>query len=81
MSGLVAASGDGELVALRALRDSLAAQLDECESARDYAALSLRFMDALSRISELESAQPKREGTKLDELAKRRAARRAGTAG
>ena len=80
MADLVTAASEGELSALRALRDDLARQLEDCESGRDYAALSLRFMDALERITELESRAPKQEGTKYDELARRRAARRAGAA-
>ena len=75
------ASRGGELEALRALRDDLALKLDQCDSLRDYAALSLRFMDALERISVLESGMPEREGSVLDELAKRRAARGARAAG
>ncbi len=71
----------GELESLRALRDDLAVKLGECDSMRDYAALSLRFMDALRRISELEGAKPERVGTVLDELEKRRAGRKSGTSG
>lgn len=70
------AVGSGsERRALEALRDALAVQLDVCESARDYAALSLRLMDCLSRISVLEGAEPVVRESVLDDLAKRRAAR------
>ena len=76
------AVGSGsERAALEALRDALATQLDECESARDYAALSLRLMDCLSRISALESAEPVERKTVLDDLAKRRAERSARATG
>ena len=66
-----AATGD-RLRALRALRDSLAGDLDLCESLRDKASLSQRFMDVLSQIAEAEKAEPEKAGTALDELAKRR---------
>ncbi len=76
-----AVASGSEVQALEALRDALAAQLTDCESARDYAALSLRLMDAVERISVLEADAPEQEGTVLDDLAKRRAARNAGAAG
>ena len=66
-----AASGD-RLQALRALRGSLAADLDVCESLRDKASLSQRFMDVLAQIADAEKAEPEKAGTALDELAKRR---------
>ena len=76
------AVGSGsERRALEALRDALATQLEECESARDYAALSLRLMDCLSRISALESAEPVERKSVLDDLAKRRADRSARATG
>lgn len=51
---LVTAAGSGcRLTALRALRDSLAADLDTCTSLRDKASLSQRFMDVLAQIDEL----------------------------
>lgn len=76
------AVGSGsERRALEALRDALAAQLEECESARDYAALSLRLMDCLSRISVLEGAEPVERRSVLDDLAKRRADRSARASG
>ena len=76
------AVGSGsERRALEALRDALADQLDGCESARDYAALSLRLMDCLSRISALESAEPVERKSVLDDLAKRRADRSARATG
>ena len=76
---LVDAAGSGsELTLLEALRDDLARQLDECDSSRDYAALSLRLMDAVKRISELQGEKPVERRSVLDELAKRRASRSAG---
>lgn len=68
-------SGGDELETLRVLRDALAVKLDECDSMRDYAALSLRFMDVLVRISELEARVPEREGSALDDITARRKAR------
>ncbi len=54
-----AASGD-RLTSLKSLRDVLARQIDSCESNRDLAALSNRFMDALASIAEIEgSSVPK----------------------
>lgn len=73
----VAAEGD-ELKTLVRLRDDLAAQLDCCESQRDYAALSLRFMDLLERITEVEKRQPAVKGTAVDEFSKRLAAKVSG---
>lgn len=73
-----AAASGSELVLLEALRDDLAVQLDGCDSGRDYAALSLRLMDAAKRISELRGEQPVERRSVLDELAKRRASRGAG---
>ncbi|MGO3147096.1 MAG: hypothetical protein ACTIJ6_05385 [Leucobacter sp.] len=73
-----AATGD-EVQALEQLRDDLAMKLDACESLRDYAALSLRFMDTVKRITELKGEKPVSKGSVLDELSKRRSARGAGT--
>lgn len=47
-----AATGD-RITALRALRERLAADLDECTSMRDVASLSQRLMDVLAQIDEL----------------------------
>ena len=67
-----AESGD-TLAALKALRNRLARDLDECRSRRDVAALSARLADTLARI---EAWKPDRTSVR-DELAKKRAARRA----
>lgn len=72
MSLLEAVESDDELTALKALRKDLAKQLDDCDSKRDYAALSLRLQDTLKRISELKSKAPAAVSP-LDEIASRRA--------
>ena len=72
-----ATSGD-RLATLRKLRDTLARSVDECDSMRDLAALSGRLQSVLDEIAKIEG--PKKVGDNIDELAQRRAARRAGTA-
>lgn len=52
-----AQSGD-RLRALVALRDRLALEIDGCDSKRDMAALSLRFMDVVEQIAELAGDKP-----------------------
>lgn len=68
------AAGSGDrLVTLRALRDRLAQEIDQCDQARDVAALALRLTDVLSQID----AIPNTEAVSAaDELANRRSARR-----
>lgn len=51
------ASGD-RLEALYTLRDLLAERLDATKSGRDTASISLRLMDCLREIDELEGKQP-----------------------
>lgn len=63
---------------LAALRDFLARQLDDCDSKRDAAALSARLADVLERI---EAIPGEAEVSAADEVARRRAARRAGAPG
>lgn len=77
MGGLADSAPGGRLVALIALRDRLAGDIDVCESARDVAALSQRYMDVLEQIDALEKLQPAKKGTGLDELERRRAERQA----
>lgn len=72
-----ASSGD-RLATLRSLRDLLAAEIEGCESTRDLAALVTRLQSVLSEIEALSPAEEK--GDVVDEIAKRRAARRAGAA-
>lgn len=70
---------DGDLIkSLKAARDSIAADLEACESMRDKAALYRQLSLYLNRIAELEPK--KAEGDGIDEIAKRRAARRASPA-
>lgn len=72
-----AQSGD-RLRALRDLRDHLALAVEECDSMRDLASLSGRLQSVLGEIDELSDDQG--GGDVVDEIARRRAARRAGTA-
>lgn len=72
-----AESGD-RLATLCDLRDLLARQIQSCDSLRDLAALSGRLQAVLAEIAELEPR--KAEGDGIDEIAKRRAARRTGAA-
>jgi len=72
-----AASGD-RLATLEQLRDHLAAAIEGCESMRDLAALAGRLQSVLAEIAEL--APPRQVGDAVDEIAQRRAARRAGAA-
>jgi len=76
------ARGGDRLATLTALRDVLAEQIDNTESARDVAALSLRLMDVLRQVDELEkaSAPAAPKGSGIDEVNARRAAREAGAA-
>lgn len=66
-----ATESDDELKALRALRRELAKQLDDCDSKRDFAALSLRLMDVLERVSVLQKQVPAAVSS-LDEIRSRR---------
>lgn len=68
---VVVAAGD-RVKSLRALRDRLAADIDDCGSLRDLASLSQRLMDVLAQIEACETARPEAEGTALDELSSRR---------
>lgn len=66
----------GTIAALEALRDAIAADLDVCDSMRDRASLYLRLADTLNRIEELKPPEVSK-GDDVDEIAARRAARRA----
>lgn len=71
-------AADNLLDTLRATRDQIARDLEVCESMRDKAALYARLTDVLARI---EAARPPvAKGDAVDEIAARRAARRAGPA-
>lgn len=63
------------LTTLEAMRDQIAADLQACESMRDKASLYLRLADVLKTIDELRPVTVK--GDAVDEIAARRAARRA----
>lgn len=72
------AVGEGRLAGLLALRDRLAAEIDQCDSSRDVAALSIRFMDVLAQVEELEGGPAVKAGapvSPLDELRRKRAER------
>jgi hypothetical protein len=79
--------GDADVVSLKALRDRLAAEIDQCRSPRDLAALSRQYIEVLDRLTEV--AQPPAPAADdsgkpmsiADEIAARRAARQANTAG
>lgn len=43
---------------LRALRDILAFHIDDCDSKRDLAALSLRYMAVVERLAQLNPDEP-----------------------
>jgi hypothetical protein len=72
-----AESGD-RLATLRDLRDLLARQIQGCQSLRDLAALSGRLQAVLTEIAALEPK--KAEGDGIDEIARRRSARRTSSA-
>ena len=72
------ASTGSRLETLQSLRDLLAREIESCESSRDLAALVTRLQSVLSEIEALAPAEQK--GDVVDEIAKRRAARRAGAA-
>lgn len=67
-------ASDDYLTALKATRDAIVADLQACESMRDKAAFYARLESTLRLI---ESAKPaEQKGDVVDEIAKRRAARR-----
>ncbi len=70
---LEAAAGTGSrVVALRALRDRLARDLDGTDSKRDVASLAQRLMDVLEQIDELGGGVvEKKPETRLDEFTRR----------
>lgn len=73
----VAATGD-RVATLKTLRDVLAEQIETTDSARDVAALSRQLTDVLAQIATLE---PETKAVDpVDEIARRRAARGAGSA-
>ncbi len=68
----IAKSGD-RLATLEALRDRLAAEIDECQHRHDLASLALRLTDVLQQIDSMPQTQ---KVSRADEIAERRAARR-----
>lgn len=79
MSSLVEKAAEGDRRAtLEALRDRLAGQIDSTDSGRDVAALGRLLADVLSQLDAIPDAA---EVSRADEIAARRAARRAGAAG
>ncbi len=78
MTDLSTVSTGSYLEALQATRDSIVSDLQSCESMRDKAALYTRLESTLKLI---EAAKPpEQKGDAVDEIARRRAARRAGSA-
>lgn len=75
MTDLSAVTSGTYLEGLEATRDAIVADLGACESMRDKAALYLRLADVMQRIEEAKPAEQK--GDAVDEIAARRAARRA----
>lgn len=73
----VVAAGN-TLESLEAIRDQIARDIESCESMRDKAALYLRLADVIGSIQTMRPAAA--EGDSVDEIAARRAARRAGAA-
>lgn len=71
-------SSSERLIALMALRDTLSASITECESMRDLPSLSREYRAVMAEIALL--APPERKGDAVDEIAERRATRRAGAA-
>ena len=63
---------------LEQLRDYLASAIEGCESLRDLAALTGRLQSVLAEIDELTPKEA--TGDTIDEISKRRAARRSGAA-
>ena len=74
------AAPNGRLAGLVALRERLANEIDQCDSSRDVAALSIRFMDVLAQIDDLNgpAAAAGTPVSPLDELRRKRAERKSG---
>ena len=77
MTDLSAVTSGDYLAALEATRDAIVADLGACESMRDKAALYNRLESTLKLIKDAKPAEQK--GDAVDEIAKRRAARRSRT--
>ncbi len=70
---LVSMQTDDRLRTLEPLRDRLAEEIDMCDSRRDLFGLTLRLVDILEQIDNLDDG---RKLGRADEIAPRRAARR-----
>lgn len=71
------AIGSGRVAILEALRRRLAAEIDVCDTPKDLPALVLRLTDV---VEQLDSMPTSEQVSAADEIAERRAARRAGRA-
>ena len=78
MTDLSPVNDGTQLEGLIAVRSAIVADLEECDSMRDKAALYLRLSHVMERIEAIRPAEPK--GDAVDEIAKRRAARRSKSA-
>lgn len=78
MSDLSPVNDGTQLEGLTAVRAAIVADLEACESMRDKAALYLRLQNVMERIEDIKPVEKK--GDAVDEIAKRRAARRASAA-
>lgn len=78
-------SRKSRLDGLKALRDKLGRQIDDCESNRDLASLSSRHMEVLREIAELESEAERSsgpaKGTGITDIGAKRAERLAARKG
>lgn len=74
MTDLSAVSSGDYLAGLQATRDAIVADLGRAESMRDRAALYNRLESTLKLIND--AKPPEQKGDAVDEIAKRRAARR-----
>lgn len=78
-------SRKSRLDGLKALRDKLGRQIDDCESNRDLASLSSRHMEVLQQVAELEAEAEKSvgppKGTGVTDIGAKRAQRLAARKG
>ena len=77
MADLSAVTSGDYLAGLQATRDAIVADLAACESMKDKAALYTRLESTVKLIKEAMPVEQK--GDAVDEIAKRRAARRSGS--
>lgn len=75
VASLAAVDNSAGLEQLKMLRLILAQAIDDCDSKRDLAALTNRYVGVVERILVLESQKPAAT-SKADEIAARRAAKR-----